>query len=346
MERKAQVFISSTYENLKEERQAIIIDLLRSGFIPAGMETFQSGRPSWTVIKRDMQMSDIYVLIIAGRYGAYGNDKKISFTELEYNYAIELGLEIRVFIYHNIDTLLLDSKESKHKQISLKRFIERIKRERLIEFWDKKEHLVEKVISAVINSHLSEHRGWFRNNYSLNQNYIEIMYNSEKMQPLSSLIQYIDIYRVKKVYMLEHSCDNAFSLIEYLYINKPTDSIEVQLLLANPSSLPQYLKTKVENTLSKLSARFKERTNFRVNYKFYHNDNIPTMRGRCIDNNILSMGWYTYETLDDEIVTRGYKQVHGTENPMFTHYVASEEDFLLKFFMRVFNNLWYRGENP
>jgi len=40
MERKYQVFVSSTYADLKDERQSIINCLLMADCIPAGMEAF------------------------------------------------------------------------------------------------------------------------------------------------------------------------------------------------------------------------------------------------------------------------------------------------------------------
>lgn len=40
MEKRYQVFISSTFEDLKEERKAIIETLLNAKYIPAGMEMF------------------------------------------------------------------------------------------------------------------------------------------------------------------------------------------------------------------------------------------------------------------------------------------------------------------
>jgi tetratricopeptide (TPR) repeat protein len=43
MKRKLQIFVSSTYSDLKGERQAAVEAILRSGNIPAGMELFAAG---------------------------------------------------------------------------------------------------------------------------------------------------------------------------------------------------------------------------------------------------------------------------------------------------------------
>ncbi len=46
VERRLQVFVSSTYMDLKEERQAAVSTILKAGHIPAGMELFSSGNES------------------------------------------------------------------------------------------------------------------------------------------------------------------------------------------------------------------------------------------------------------------------------------------------------------
>lgn len=45
-EKKLQVFVSSTYTDLKEERQAAVEAILATGNIPAGMELFTAGNLS------------------------------------------------------------------------------------------------------------------------------------------------------------------------------------------------------------------------------------------------------------------------------------------------------------
>lgn len=92
MKRKYQIFISSTFTDLKSERQACVEAVLRAGHIPAGMELFSSGNESQLeVIERWIDASDIYVLILGGRYGSIEPISGLSYTELEYNYAIKKG---------------------------------------------------------------------------------------------------------------------------------------------------------------------------------------------------------------------------------------------------------------
>jgi len=90
MDKKLQIFISSTYSDLKEERQAAVQAILKAGHIPAGMELFTAGDKSqMETIKRWIDESDVYMLILGGRYGSIEPRTSLSYTELEYDYAVE-----------------------------------------------------------------------------------------------------------------------------------------------------------------------------------------------------------------------------------------------------------------
>ncbi|MFA3153352.1 DUF4062 domain-containing protein [Acinetobacter baumannii] len=90
--KKYQIFVSSTYLDLIEERQSAVEAILKSGHIPAGMELFTASNQSqWTIIQKWIDESDIYMLILGGRYGSIEPDSGLSYTELEYNYALEKG---------------------------------------------------------------------------------------------------------------------------------------------------------------------------------------------------------------------------------------------------------------
>lgn len=87
--KKLQVFVSSTFTDLVEERQAAVSAILSAGHIPAGMELFTAGDESqMTVIKRWIDESDIYLLILGGRYGSIESVSGKSYTHLEFEYAV------------------------------------------------------------------------------------------------------------------------------------------------------------------------------------------------------------------------------------------------------------------
>ena len=90
--KKLQIFVSSTYEDLKEERQAAVEAILNAGHIPAGMELFAAGDESqMAVIRRWIDESDVFLLILGGRYGSLEPESGKSYIHLEYEYALEQG---------------------------------------------------------------------------------------------------------------------------------------------------------------------------------------------------------------------------------------------------------------
>jgi hypothetical protein len=90
IKRRLQVFVSSTYTDLQAERQAAVSAILKAGHIPAGMELFAAGDESqMEVIRRWIDESDVYMLILGGRYGTLESRSGLSYTELEYDYAAE-----------------------------------------------------------------------------------------------------------------------------------------------------------------------------------------------------------------------------------------------------------------
>ncbi len=91
--KKYQVFISSTYIDLIDERRKILDILLMADCIPAGMESFvATDNEQFEVIKKIIDLCDYYVLIIGKRYGTINPITEISYTEMEYNYAIDKGI--------------------------------------------------------------------------------------------------------------------------------------------------------------------------------------------------------------------------------------------------------------
>lgn len=102
MNKKYQVFVSSTYKDLKEERMAVIRLLLKMGFIPVGMEQFPASNMSqMEYIKMMLDSCDYYLLILAGKYGSVDVDG-IGFTEKEYDYAIANGIPVMSILVEDI----------------------------------------------------------------------------------------------------------------------------------------------------------------------------------------------------------------------------------------------------
>lgn len=128
MEKKYQVFVSSTFRDLKEERQEVIQALLELDCIPVGMELFPAADDDqWTLIKRLIDDCDYYILIVGGRYGSV-NSEGISYTQMEYEYALEKEIPIISFLHKNPKNIPVgkseEDKELKKKLEAFKNLVQ------------------------------------------------------------------------------------------------------------------------------------------------------------------------------------------------------------------------------
>lgn len=175
--KKLQVFISSTYTDLIEERQAAVEAVLECKHIPAGMELFTPGdETQMTVIKRWIEESDVYLLILGGRYGSIDPKSKKSYTQLEYEYALELEKPYFTVV---IKEKALKNKVEKFgikmqeidKPKKLAAFRKKVTSGVIVKFFDD-----EKDIKLAIHKALSEFKerkeivGWVRNQAPMNIN--------------------------------------------------------------------------------------------------------------------------------------------------------------------------------
>jgi len=92
MKRRLQVFVCSTYEDLRSERQAAVEAILKAGHIPAGMELFTAGSESQLkVIQQWIEDSDVFLLVLGGRYGSIEPTSGLSYIEVEFDFARQLS---------------------------------------------------------------------------------------------------------------------------------------------------------------------------------------------------------------------------------------------------------------
>ncbi len=105
VDRKYQVFVSSTYVDLVTERQEVMQALLEMDCLPAGMEMFPAAdEDQWTLIKEVIDECDYYIVIVGGRYGSVSAEG-ISYTEMEYDYAVSTGIPVLGFVHANPDDI-------------------------------------------------------------------------------------------------------------------------------------------------------------------------------------------------------------------------------------------------
>src|SRR5688572_18900890 len=97
-DKRYQVFVSSTFTDLRGERQQVLMALLQMDCIPAGMELFPASDEHWDFIRRVIEDCDYYLVFVAGRYGST-TTQGISFTEREFDHAFQIGIPILAFLH-------------------------------------------------------------------------------------------------------------------------------------------------------------------------------------------------------------------------------------------------------
>lgn len=106
MDKRYQVFVSSTFADLQDERSKVIQTLMEMDCIPAGMELFPAmDEEQFEFIKKIIDDCDYYLLIIGARYGSISEDDGLSYTEKEYRYAKEKGMKVIALVHGEPDQL-------------------------------------------------------------------------------------------------------------------------------------------------------------------------------------------------------------------------------------------------
>lgn len=163
LKRRYQVFVSSTFEDLKEERQYVMQALLETKCIPTGMELFPAtSAEQWDLIKRVIDECDYYIVIVAGRYGSISKSG-VGYTEREFNYACQSDKPVIGFYHRDIDSLpgtKLEAKDSGRDH--LRAFIEKVK-QRVCRPYSTSSDLASAVKSAILNElEFTPRPGWVR----------------------------------------------------------------------------------------------------------------------------------------------------------------------------------------
>jgi len=167
MEKRFQVFVSSTYEDLQEERREVIQALLALDCIPTGMELFPAADDdSWTLIQRFIAGCDYYVVIVGGRYGSKGPLGK-SYTEMEYDYAVKVEIPALAFLHKDPGTIPANKTEpSDEGKALLAAFREKIETARHAKYWTAPGELAGKVgLGMASLMKIKPRVGWVRGDH-------------------------------------------------------------------------------------------------------------------------------------------------------------------------------------
>ena len=153
MEKIYKVFVSSTYTDLKEARREVTQALLESDCMPAGMELFHAtDKNQWTLIQNEISSCDFYIIIVANRYGSIHPTTKISYTQMEYEYAYKIGIPIFAFFYKNSDEIQENKENDEFSRNKLYEFKNRILDERIVKFWSNPYDLSSSVKTSIFKA--------------------------------------------------------------------------------------------------------------------------------------------------------------------------------------------------
>ena len=194
MRKKYQIFISSTYEDLKEVRSKAIYTILSMNQLPTGMELFSAAdEEQWQIIKETIDSSDYYVLIIGRKYGSIiseGPDAGISYTEKEFNYAVDKGIPILAFLMDsNASTDGTKVEQDPKKLQSLNAFVEKVKTGRMVKFWKNADEFSAQLSQSLYKAMMRGNRpGWIRTTeFDIEKSHARILELTERVHMLEEL---------------------------------------------------------------------------------------------------------------------------------------------------------------
>lgn len=163
-DKRYQVFISSTFTDLQEERRAVQDAVISMGDFPVQMESFPAtDEAQMDFIGPLIKQSDYYVLIIGGRYGTI-DETGLSFTHQEFRYAVEKGVPVLVLVHGKPDAIVVGKTESTDAgRAKLAEFIKEAGYKRIRKDWQNIGELKLAVHEALDHAKRSKPRpGWVR----------------------------------------------------------------------------------------------------------------------------------------------------------------------------------------
>jgi formylglycine-generating enzyme required for sulfatase activity len=153
----ARIYISSTYEDLKKEREAAAKAVRRLGHQPVYMEDYVAG-PQRPVEKclQDILSCDAYVGIFAWRYGFIPDGCDKSITHLEYEAANKVGVPCLIFLLDQKAPWPVEYVETGKERQKIDQLRNELRDKYIVSFFRNADELSSKVSAAVRNLNFKE----------------------------------------------------------------------------------------------------------------------------------------------------------------------------------------------
>lgn len=295
MDKRYQVFVSSTFKELDKERNLLIQTLLRNGCFPAGMELFPAiDEEQFEYIKQIIDDTDYFVILLGGLYGSLASDG-ISYTEKEYDYAVSKGKKIIALVQKNPI-----QREDDDRQLKFTEFRKKVSCGRLVSFWNNSEELAS-IFATSLEQTMKKYpeQGWIR-------------CDSEKCDvrlefcDMNSKISSLKIDRIKTIHIMASGTSSYIPIVKNILRlnrnNKNIVNVYIHFRLGNNIDRIETLKNQYNTWWNNLNKKYPN-----IKYHFICIDEFKTsFRGVIINKELGFVGFYirdnsTIGTLEDSI---------------------------------------------
>lgn len=323
MEKRYQIFLSSVCKDLKDERRVLIDTILQYNFIPSAMEFFPAADEDvFEYIKKQIDESDYYVILISGLYGTEDHDQ-ISMTEKELDYALSIGKNIIVLEEKNPNEYETDERRIK----KLKDLKEKASSGRLVQYWNTRDELIARFTSS-LNYAIKHYPtdGWIRCVKSVCKKRLGF-------GEVNKNISILQEEKIRTIHIMASGTSTYPSIIKILLgssksVRKKKIDVYVYFRLGMDENRISLLRNEYNNFWEKLKKEFPK-----INLHFICvNDFVISFRGLIVNKKIGMIGVY--------VRTNG--ETHGTlDSSIIVDNQTDTGKYLIEEFLRPFNGPYY-----
>lgn len=211
MNKRYQILIGSAVSGFEDEKKSLAQTVLDKGYYLTEVDWLSGmNEVKFKSIKRSIDDSDYYILILGGLYGIITADGK-SYTEKAYDYALKKGKTIIALVQKNPDITENDSvREEKFTN-----FYNKVINTKPIHYWKEKKELTSQ-FSIILDSAIREFpmQGWIRCNSETCEARLEFIDMSTKISSLK-------IDKIKTIHIMASGTSSYIPLVKNLLkINK------------------------------------------------------------------------------------------------------------------------------
>ncbi|MFW2581227.1 DUF4062 domain-containing protein [Aliarcobacter butzleri] len=319
-EKKYQIFISSTFKDLETERNSIIKAILEMYHIPIGMEMFSAeDEDQWEIIRRTIDISDYYILILGLRYGSETSEG-ISFTQKEYEYALERKIPILAFLLDEKAPLSQDKRDNDLTKINLFRSTV-LKNSKMSGFWKNTDELTKGVSISLMKQIMQKPGiGWIRGDQAISTELSEeLTHLSKENRELRDSIKKLESkisskYPKIKLIISDITVDGKFNSFEKLSLPQKI----------NINNIEEYLKNYIiEDEINKYNNNIPsqiEIDEYNNKYEQYYKRNNYSsglIIKICNEGTVKANNLYIdIKFPDDVLIIDDDKKIKGPKNPI------------------------------